>query len=103
MSTNIKWYDDNKNRISTTVATPSDIPNIPSVPTVNKSDLRNFVGFFDDLSTRFRVFGNFLSVIAQNTSDASVSVLYTQQGQYWIQTAALVENYKTDFENAFGL
>lgn len=103
MSTTIKWYDDDKNRKSTTVATPSDIPSVPSVPTVNKSDLRNFVGFFDDLSSRFRAFGHFLDVIAQNTSDASVSVLYTQQGQYWIQTAALVENYKTDFEDAFGL
>lgn len=103
MSTTIKWYDDNKNRKSTTVATPSDIPSMPSVPTVNKSDLRNFVGFFDDLSTRFRLFGNFLGVIAKNTSNASLSALYTEQGSTWIQTAALVENYKTDFEDAFGL
>lgn len=103
MSTTIKWYDDNKNRKSTTVATPSDIASIPSVPTVNKSDLRSFVGFFDDLSNYFKVFGNFLGVIGQNTSDASLGALYRQEGTSWLQLAALVKNYKTDFEDAFGL
>lgn len=34
MSTNIRWFDENKNERNTTVAVPSDIPTIPSVPKI---------------------------------------------------------------------
>lgn len=103
MSTTIKWYDDNKNRKSTTVATPSDIPSVPSVPTVNKSDLRNFVGFFNDMKVVLSFAGSTLNGIADIESNTTISTSLRTLAMQLLQSSQRMPNYETYFEDAFGL
>lgn len=103
MSTTIKWYDDDKNRKSTTVATPSDIPSIPSVPTVNKSDLRNFVAFFNEMRGVLSFAGSTLTSIADVESNTTISAVLRTLAMQLLQSSQRMPDYGTYFEDAFGL
>lgn len=89
MSTNIRWFDENKNERNTTVAVPSDIPTIPSVPkitydtfTVNLNQQSSGVytvtftqGTYDDLEnsyTAHRIEPHFNVSLLVNISTARV-------------------------------
>lgn len=61
MSTNIRWFDENKNERNTTVAVPSDIPTIPTINKINYKTYRisiassgGTVSFVQGTSTDFR-------------------------------------------------